>query len=71
MIVGRGIPIKSILDTVRFFLAEYGPVLLHSGPIHAYFVGVWFSGIVKFDVGKHIMSHTFDTAHLLLQKIPS
>ena len=63
-VLGCEMPLKSILDAVRFILAEYGLVAMHGGPVHAYFVGVWFSGNVKFDVGKYIMSHTLDTAHL-------
>ena len=34
-------------------------------------MGVWFSGNVKFDVAKYVMSHTIDTVYLLLQERPS
>ena len=64
----HGMPCKSLLDLVRFILADYGPEAMHSGLVQAYFVGVWFSGNVKIDLRKHIMSHTVDTAHWFLQK---
>ena len=51
--------------------AEYELVAMHSSPVHAYFVGMWLSGKVKFDVGKYVMSHLLDTAHCFLQKTPS
>ena len=62
--------LTSILG-VRFILAEYGLVAMHGVPVHTYFVGVWFSENVKFDIGEHIISHTLDTAHLFLQQSPS
>ena len=52
--------LQSIMDAVRFILAECGLVAMHGSTTHAYFVGVWFSGNVKFDIGKHIVSHTLE-----------
>ena len=63
--LGRGMPVMSILNVVPSILGEYELVAMHSGPVHVYFVGVWFSGTVKFDPGKYITSHALDPARLL------
>ena len=57
-----------MLDAVCFTLAEYGPMAMHSGPVHEYLWSVWFPGSVQFVKGKCIISHTLDAAHLVLQK---
>ena len=46
---------------MRFVVAEVALVAMHGSSVHTYFVGLFFLQI-RFDVGKHLMSHTLDAA---------
>ena len=52
---GHGMRLESMLDMVGFALAEYGFAAVRGSPVNAFFVGLWFSGDGKFDMGKYII----------------
>ena len=68
-VLGRGMPVKTILDAVRFTVAECRLTAMQGDPVHAYYLAGVLSGIIKLDVGKNItMSHTLDAPHLISLK---